>query len=290
MQENQSMKNLMGILIIGFVSLSLFSYQSKKIKSSLESKFYTDSIYSKHLAEYRKHNVYLPKGFNSEKKYPIIYATDGAESIVNSFIKSVLDSLIGNQTIQPIIYVGSHSNNKLADSIDSKTGNGKKVYLQYRNFEYVELYNAEINSPTLADRFENHMLYFKDELIPEVEKKFNQNISQKDRIFYGVSNGAGFGGNLLNKFPNVIGTFICYSTLGSNVERNNWNENSKYPDLYLQYGNQESIIFKMESENLYAKYKESNSFCELKNFNGGHDYKKWNEEFTKTIIKLLKVE
>jgi len=132
------------------------------------------------------------------------------------------------------------------------------------------------------------MLYFKDELIPLIEQEFNLNINQKDRIFYGVSNGAGFGANMLNKYPNVIGTYICYSTLGSNAEKNIWAENGQYPDLYLQYWSEESPLFIEEAENLNTKYKETNSFCELKIFNGGHDYEHWNKEFAKTIVKILK--
>ena len=31
------------------------------------SRYFTDSIYSKHLSEYRKHNVYLPQGFDPAK-------------------------------------------------------------------------------------------------------------------------------------------------------------------------------------------------------------------------------
>ena len=134
------------------------------------------------------------------------------------------------------------------------------------------------------------MLYFKDELIPEIEKKFNQNASRKDRIFYGVSNGAGFGTHLLNKHPNLIGIYICYSTLGSNVSDNDWRDDVQYPDLYLQYGNQETEMFKKEAEELIMKYEKSNSFCELKTFNGGHDYDKWNAGFVEKITELLKTE
>ena len=47
----------------------------------VKSEFYTDSIYSEALGEHRKHNVYLPKGYDSSKQYPIIYATDGDLSI-----------------------------------------------------------------------------------------------------------------------------------------------------------------------------------------------------------------
>lgn len=270
--------------------MSSYSCQIKRSTIYSESKFYTDSIYSNHLSEYRKHNVYLPKGFDNNKRYPIIYATDGSKSTDISFIKLILDSLIDNQIIKPTIYIGSHSNNNIADSTSTITSEGKKVYLQFRNFEYVNRKIKRIEDSLLVDRFQNHMLYFKDELIPKIENEFHQIISKTDRVFYGYSNGACFGANLLNKYPNLIGTYICFSTLGFKAKSNIWNKNIHYPNLYIRYGKEESDEFKTEAEELESKYKDIASFCELKVYNGGHDINKWNEEFTKTISVILKVK
>ncbi|MDP5231855.1 MAG: esterase, partial [Cellulophaga sp.] len=198
--------------------------------------------------------------------------------------------LIENKIIEPLIYVGSHSNSKAIKNNKIKTHDGLHIKIQYRNFEYVENMDIGNDFPELSERFKNHMLYFTEELILGIEKELKLSFLATDRIFYGVSNGAGFGANLLNKFPDVIGTYICYSTIGSNVENNLWKEDIKYPVLYLQYGNEEDFIFKQEAEKLKMKYNKSNSFCELRSFIGGHDYKKWDEEFTKTIIKISNSE
>ena len=123
-------KNIFVLLV-----LSLFiSCKSNKTIVEMDSKYYTDSIYSNSLSEYRKHNIYLPKGFSPNKSYPIVYATDGNDIKDNSFIDKTLDSLINNNIINPIIYVESHSNRKIADS-SGTIGNGKKYYLSYRNFD-----------------------------------------------------------------------------------------------------------------------------------------------------------
>ena len=98
-------KNIFVLLIV-----TLFiSCKSDKNIVVTESKYYTDSIYSNSLSEYRKHNVYLPKGFNSKNNYPIVYATDGNNIEGNNFIKKPLDSLINNKIIKPIIYIESQS-------------------------------------------------------------------------------------------------------------------------------------------------------------------------------------
>ena len=288
MRKNQSMRKI-GIIIIGIISLSLISCQSKKTNINSESKFFTDSIYSKHLSEYRKHNVCLPKGYDNTKKYPIIYSTDGNEIKENSYYKRTLDSLIDNRIIKPIILIKSYSNKKIADSSGTK-GYGETMYLAYRYFEYVNQYSEGYNSPKLANRFENHMQYFNDELLSTVENKFNQKLTKEDRYFYGVSNGAGFGLHLLNTHPDSIGTYLCFSTFGGDIQSNTWKQNVDYPKLYLEYGSKEPFFLKEDADFLKLKYGELNLFAEINEFDGGHDYKKWNEKFIGIISKILATE
>ena len=278
------MKKIVGILII---SLYINSCQKKPAISS-KSEFYTDSIYSKYLSEYRKHNIYLPNGFNSKKKYPILYATDGGEIKENNFYKRTLDSLIDNRIINPMIMILSHSNNKVADSVDM--GNGKKFYLTFRNYEYANNIASISEDSLLKNKFKNHMLYFNDELILKVENELNQNPNKKDRYFYGTSNGAGFGLNLLNKHPNKIGTYLCFSVFGGDVQSKTWKNNVYYPKLYLRYGNKEDISLKKDAEFLKLKYKELNLYADISDFEGGHDSNKWNEIFTEMISKIFATE
>ncbi|MAW94077.1 MAG: esterase [Leeuwenhoekiella sp.] len=271
---------LIGILII--------SCDSKKRTILSKSKFLTDSIYSDNLGEFRKYNVYLPKGFNSEKKYPILYATDGGSSLTEK--KNLFDSLIDNNTIKPIIFVASFANSKIADSTSTTTGDGKKVYLSYRNFEYVDRKPKRPEDSLLVDRFQNHKMYFIDELIPEIENKYNQDINKTDRYFYGVSNGAGFGLSLLNANPDLFGTYICFSVFGGDIQSNTWAKNIKYPNLYLRYGSDEFFGLKEDAEFLESKYAESNSFIETREYEGGHSNKFWKEEFAEVLPRIFKKE
>lgn len=275
-----------GIVIIGIIGLSIISCQSKKTTSSLESKFFTDSIFSNHLNEYRKHNVYLPKGFDNAKKYPIIYSTDGYEIKENDFYKRTFDSLIDSQIIKPTIVIKSYSNKKIADS-SGTLGNGETMYLAYRNFEYVNQYSEGYHNPELANRFENHMKYFKNELLNSIENKFNQKLTKEDRYFYGVSNGAGFGLHLLNTHPEIIGTYLCFSTFGGDIQTNSWDKNVDYPKLYLEYGSNEPFFLKEDADFLKSKYKELSLSAQINEFVGGHDYKIWNEKFIEITSKVL---
>lgn len=276
-------KNIFVLLIV-----SLFiSCKSNKAIVETDSKYYTDSIYSNSLSEYRKHNIYLPKGFNSQKSYPIVYATDGFAIKENSFLKKSLDSLIENNIIKPIIFVESHSNNKIADSTSTTLGDGTKVRLQFRNFEYVDNDSDTKDLEHLENRFKNHMFYFEKEFIVSIEKQLHQKKSKNDRFFYGYSNGAGFGMELLIKNTELIGTYICFSTFGGGIKTNTWKKNIKYPNLYMIYGSKEPDFLKEESQIMKKVYLDSNSFAEIRSFEGGHDYRIWNSELIKLLAKLF---
>jgi enterochelin esterase-like enzyme len=273
------------LIFIGILGLLIKSCQSKKSNQTVKSEFLTDSIFSQSLSEYRRHNVYLPKGFSQENKYPIIYATDGNSQLTDK--KKTLDSLIENEIIKPVIFVASFANNKIADSTSVTTGNGKKVKLGYRNFEYINDYASTTKDSSLASRFENHKSYFVEELIQNIEKKYNQDNGKEYRYFYGVSNGAGFGMSLLNQEPELIGTYLCFSTFGGDIQSNSWNENTNYPNLYLKYGSEEPFFLKEDAEFLKVKYADSNSFIEIEEFIGGHNNKFWEKEFIETVEKIL---
>ena len=253
------------------------------------SRYFTDSIYSKHLSEYRKHNVYLPQGFDPAKDYPIVYETDGATISENSFIKRTLDSLISNKIIKPIIIVESHANINIADSTSVTFGNGEPVKLMFRNFEYIPDYNLNSNDPDLQNRFFNHMLYFRNELIPSVERKFEQTITGENRYFFGVSNGAGFGMNLLNFYPNLIGTYLCYSDMGGHVQTNVWNIHTKYPRLQYVYGTAEADLIDKSAQKLKEVYSTYNSRLEIIVYEGGHDYKFWQKYYSLKLEQLFKI-
>ena len=58
------MKNL-SLFISCLLALTLFntSCKNNSLPAKTESKYYTDSLYSNHLQEFRKHNIYLPQNF-----------------------------------------------------------------------------------------------------------------------------------------------------------------------------------------------------------------------------------
>ena len=279
------MRQLLKLLLLMPVYALLSTCNNGQEEVMIESKVFTDSIYSESLSEYRKHNIYLPKGFKQGANYPIVFSTDGNSEITDK--KEVLDSLIDKKVIRPVIFVAAHANTEVADSTTMKMPDGGKVYIKYRNIEYTDM-SGMLKDSSLISRFQDHMSYFKDELIPQIEHTLNQDIEKEDRYFYGVSNGAGFGLSLLNTFPDVIGTYICLSTFGGKIQEYNWEKSVAYPRIYLRFGSEESSFLVKDADFLKAKYEELNLFAEIQEFAGGHDNQFWEDEFVEILSRILK--
>ena len=284
------MKSVYQLLLLLLFCATIGCNTKPERASSSQSRYYTDSLYSQELNEYRKHDIYLPAGFDPSLKYPILYAADGQFGGPDDYLKRTLDSLIDQQVIPPLIYAGSHSNSTETDVAMGQDENGNSFAMQYRFFEYVESEDWSEVDPALDRIFQRHMNYFTQEFIPTIESEFGQSIDGTYRLFYGVSNGAGFGANLLNKIPDVIGTYILYSTLGSNAAKNKWEVSNKYPNLYMQYGTEEGEAFQEEAELIRSKYQASNSMVDLKVYEGGHEEAIWKVLLPQTLGEIFKLD
>jgi enterochelin esterase-like enzyme len=55
----------------------------------------------------------------------------------------------------------------------------------------------------------------------------------------------------------------------------------------LIYGIQEPVFLKNDADFIKIVYQDSNSFAEIRSFDGGHDYKIWNQELVNLLTKLF---
>lgn len=250
------------ILLLILLSLSACGQHSK-----LDS----FKIFSTALNENREISIYIPKNFNSEKEYNVIYCADG--QFINKQYKNKLDNLIDSKSIEPIVIIGIHSNEKeIPDS-----------YFEYRNYEYLESLGIGEKNPDLSNRFKNHLAFFIDEVPKEIENKYHLKV--KNKYFYGVSNGAGFGISLASYHPDLFKKYILYSVAGAEYENLNWNLN-EYPSLIIAYGNKENEIL---IENIYkfSDFLNSKGYKHiLKKYEGGHKREDWLKQFTEDIKSL----
>lgn len=238
---------------------------------SQESKIVHTTIYSKFLNEPRELTIYLPKDFKLNKKYDVIYCTDG--QFINESYKMKLDSIYNLGKIKKFVIIGINSNEK--EIPDSK--------LQYRNYEYVEK-NSKTKNQELSSRFKNHLNFFANEVGQVVEKQIK--FKQKNKYFYGTSNGAGFGVSLSKYYPNLFKTYILYSVAGENYDNLSWNL-EKHPYFIIRYGSKEFAPL-VENALTLSKFLTNHNYQHtISEYTGNHKKEDWLAQFL-LDIQLLK--
>ena len=94
------MKRFLNILIFFFVIPSYVFSQGTLTNIA----FFSNSLETNRYVQ-----IYLPEGYNpgDSTRYPVIYLLHGASGNHNSFpwLKNILDTLIGNNYISPVIVV-----------------------------------------------------------------------------------------------------------------------------------------------------------------------------------------
>ena len=204
--------------------------------------------------------IYIPMDIQKGKDYPVIYMEDGLVFKECNF-KQLLDSLIENNIINPVIVACSFEN--------KNTVPGYKI--SFRNAEFVE--SIAKTDSKLADLFTNHFNYFKDEFIPYIEKRYPVRKSRQDRIFFGTSNSADFGITLSMRVPSLIEEYWCFSPVNSNIEE--YGLLSDKVTYRICWGNKEEIGMFDYFPSLVKDIRKRGGNIHSWVFNGNHDRNMW---------------
>ncbi len=242
-----------------------------EIEKSKKSQWFTDTLFSKSFGENRLLTIYLPKGFKTTKIYPVVYMADG-QLLVETYVKSI-DSMIDNKIIPAIVVIGVQSNETLIPSLG----------LEYRNFEYIK--NLRGGKDTLNLRFAKHFQFFTSEVIEYAEKKYSVSSKKKDRTFYGISNGSDFGVTIAQDNPDLMGNYILCSIVAGSKEHFAWTKNN-CPNFFLATGDQEDEMVQDEAKRLGAYLTQISMPFQLVFYDGGHERKKWEEQFISILPKV----
>lgn len=258
--------NLSNLLFTLICSLNSFS----------QSRFFQDSLYSLSLNEQRLLTIYLPENYDAlgSTKYPVIYTADG--QLITESYQHRMDSLVAKKLVSPFVLIGSHSN-------ETPVGGG----MEYRNLDYMRMtYNP---AKPLTARFEQHLVFFSEELIQYAESHFQISGKPQDRTFYGMSNGADFGVALAQNHPELIKNYVLLSVFNGSSIPFKW---QKKDGLYFYFGYGLKELEHVGEEALrMEKYFIQNLIRHtLITWNGGHDRKEWEATFVEALIKLNKPE
>lgn len=110
-----------------------------------------------------QYRVYLPQGYEAQSDYPVIFLTDGQNYLRRGNMDTVLDELISNQQIKPVIAV----------FVDPRDPDNLEDNRRRRQF----LCN------------EDYLIFYIEELIPEIESTYPVIKNREGRTIMGLSFG-----------------------------------------------------------------------------------------------------
>lgn len=222
----------------------------------------TVSYDSKTIGIKRNVRVYTPPGYNSEKKFPVLYLLHGIGGDENEWSRNgvpdvILDNLIADKKAVPMIAV--MPNGRAAQHVSARDPIPKQ-------------------SPAFA-AFEQDLL---QDLIPFIEKSYSVKTDRESRALAGLSMG---GGQALNFGLDHLETFAWVGGFSSapNTKRpvdliKNAEEAARQLKLlYIACGDQDGLI--RVSQNVHTMLEEK-KIPHLYNIvaGGRHDFKVWKSD------------
>jgi len=223
----------------------------------------------------RKANVYLPPGYSSAQKYPVLYLLHGVAGDENEWFQAtspnvILDNLIADGKAVPMIVVLPNGRASPDDRAISK-GNP---------------YTPENFAGFI--KFEGDLL---DCLIPAIQAKYSTLTDREHRALAGLSMG---GGQTLNFGPGHLDTFAWLGAFSP--APNTKPPTALLPDLiaareklkllYLSVGNKDGLIVVAQGVHRYLKEHEVPHLWNVDDH--GHDGETWGSNlyhFTQRLFR-----
>ena len=125
-----------------------------------------DILYNSPVLGYQiMYSVYLPNGYTTHQKYPVIYVSDGYEYLHERMgnMQTVLDNLIADKKIQPIV----------------------AVFVDHRE-PVNRSNNKRMNELAMNSKY---LTFFTDDLVPFIESIYSVSNNPKERAVLGTSMG-----------------------------------------------------------------------------------------------------
>ena len=220
----------------------------------------------------RRYHVYLPPNYSKDKKYTTLYFQDGMDYIFNMKINNVLDYMIYNKDIDPVIAV-------FIDYID-------------RDEDYIK---------NQKDVYADFLL---NEFVPFIDSNYSTIKNRKNRVIIGLSNSGSSAVYISHKNSEIFGKVLSHSgavnclytngtSFGSKLNENLGDrmEIENYPvKIYLNAGTYEGFVY--PNKRLYDQLKKNPSVIDVKFDieNQGHALPFWRDTTREALIWLLQEE
>ncbi|MBL7032694.1 MAG: T9SS type A sorting domain-containing protein [Candidatus Delongbacteria bacterium] len=232
----------------------------------LEIEYYPDiphgtlsdsSYYSEHLGNSRTVRVYLPPGYDSgEEDYPSIFFHDGLEYVDLAAADHVLDYLIHQELIEPVIAVFVPPVN--------------------RTEEY---------AGNLQDEF---TAFIAEELLPHIDNRYRTEVDPARRATLGASNGGNIALHLGVTHPELFGLVAAQSSnVQSHISTALETGDLLELDFYLDIGTYDIPILITLVENLVDILTERGYPFDYFVYHEGHSWGNWKAHMDDALIRFF---
>jgi enterochelin esterase-like enzyme len=239
---------------------------------------------SKTIGATRWMEVYTPPGYSKDRKYPVLYLLHGIggnnnrEWTRNGAANVILDNLIADKKIQPMIVVFPNGNASTNTAPAARGGRGPGAGGD----------PAEISGPGWGRDFESDLI---KDIIPFIDSHYSVYADREHRALAGLSMGGGqsldFGLGNLDTFANVGGFSSAPNTRSPEV---------LVPDpakatqmlkvLWISCGNKDGLMTFSLRTHRYLKEHNVPHLWQVDD--NGHDFKHWKSSlywFSQQIFK-----
>lgn len=180
-----------------------------------------ESFKSKYITA-RNIDIWLPSGFDNNKKYPVLYMHDGQMLFdgTNTWTKTswdiddVITQLVAEQKMPNIIVVGiwSNGNTRHADYFPQKPFESLSSAEQSKIFNAVRASGLPLFDKKGAIQSDNYLKFIVRELKPFIDSAFPTFKDYKNTFIGGSSMGGLISMYAICEYPAVFGAAICMST------------------------------------------------------------------------------
>lgn len=213
----------------------------------------------------RKYSVYLPYGYSKDKRYKTIYFQDGKGYINEAFVPNILDYMIANKEIEPMVAIFI---NFVGDDRDAD-------YINTTKSKYVDF---------LVDTF-----------IPKMETDYSLVADKEGRILVGASNSGAFIVYAAYKYPDKFKYLLSHSGAFNVLNDQRFDTTTfknlitaKYPvKIFLSAGYYETwvsmngVMYDVLKNNLSVEA------IKCKKYNMTHCYQLWGDCLREGLLWLL---
>ncbi len=234
--------------------------EAKQLRGTMQ----TIPFESKSLAMTRNLFVYLPP--NAPGNLNAIYMADG--QICKTYAR-LLEPLILSHKVAPTAIIGLDSGKYMGDPKKPFDINN-----DLRSREYLRVMDPE--------RFDLHLRFVCDEVMPWAEKRFHLAPTSPHRAVFGFSNGAAFALVASIERPDTFGASLCYSVAAFDRKYLRETVPTKHlPPVWFVSGTLES--FTRNTSDAQEILMQAGQTAHFEHYVTGHDELMWELAFAKDI-------